>query len=212
MSLSPAHLKLATAVGGVAAVVTLQRLLKWRESNSSNAFIELFPRPSAADWLSKDEYAVLLAVCDAFCPSLEEEEVEATLRQADIPLAMKPDEAFLRSNMGILKAGALNRNVHEKVLQIILDTSTETEKAELKLLFWLLSTTVGCFALVGMAAPFQCLSLENRVTSLQRLMNSYIPDMRIAYQTLKRLTLSLLMDTYTEEGASAKVCVFRLPR
>lgn len=193
--------KLALAAGGVALAVTIQRLMKWRGENASRVFSEQYPRPSsgAADWMSPEEYAVFIALCDTFCPEEEEDQVGLAIGRMNLPKALL-DLCSPQEGMDILKAGALKKNVHSKILDIFANTSTETDKADLKTLFWLLSSTAGCLALTGMPAPFHGLSLANRVTCILRFQNSFLTELRVAYQTLKRLVMSVFMDSLTEEG------------
>ena len=203
--MSTPHTKLAVALGGAAIAASVQRLLKWRADNSASSLKGKYPRPvdGSADWLSVEEYAVLICLCDAFCPQLAEGELGAAVAQLRLPAAMLPAEPdeFLRKHAAFLTAGALNRDVQSKILNLLDIASSETEKAELKQLFWLLSSSVGCFALTGMPAPFFDLSLDNRVECLRRLQRAFLQDLKVAFQTLKRIVMSVFMDTLTEEGA-----------
>ena len=177
------HTKLAAVVGSVALAVALQKFLKWRATNSSLSIVSSHPRPSVlADWLTDEEYAVLVAVCDTFAPALSEQEVEAGIAALELPAHMNTDPDFTKKNMEILKAGALNRGVPGKVLELIGHACSETEKGELKKLLRLLSCSAGCLALTGTPIPFQVLSLKYRVKGMYALMHSFVSDLRVAYQ------------------------------
>jgi hypothetical protein len=196
------HAKLAAAVGSVALAAAVQRLLKWRAGNTSSALREGYPQPPGlADWLSAEEFACLVAVCDAFVPALRPEEVLADLPLLDLPaflLQAGLASAHSSSSMDVLRAGALERQVHIRVCELLAHATSATEKADLKMLFGLLASTAGCLAVAGMAAPFTGLSLPNRVLAVQRLQHSVVPDLRVAYQSLKRLIASSFIDTLTK--------------
>lgn len=176
--------KLATAAGAVTLVVALQKFLKWRAANSSLTIQSTYPRPPSgpAAWLTDEEYSVLVAVCDTFAPALSEQEVEAGIAALDLPAHMNSDPDFAEKNMAILQAGALNRGVPGKVLELIGHACSETERGDLKKLLRLLSCSAGCLALTGTPIPFQVLSLKYRVRGMYRLMHSFVPDLRVAYQ------------------------------
>ena len=178
------HINLLVATGLISAAAIFQRLRKWRSANTSSSLLETYRRPEGAvSWLTDEEFACLVASCDAFVPALDEDEVRAQIFALCLPgEVLERIYADSEKNMSVLQAGALNRSVHIKVAELLDASTSDVEKAELKQLLTLLATSVGCFVATGLAAPFYGLSLENRIFGIKRLKYSFLADLRIAYQ------------------------------
>lgn len=204
--------RVATATVAAGAVITIGGLAyrwfnDWRGRNSHKEFLTLEPPAHAAEYLTPTEYAVFVALCDAFYPSLTEEEVRrqtalppgtttttspvptsrsSTTRSDDsVTLYYDPrreDPNFVDKNMHILRVGALERDVHLSAIQGLTDSSNAEDRAQVALLLRLLSTTAGCLAITGLPAPFQEMSLANRMSAIRSLRDSLFADLRIAYQ------------------------------
>jgi hypothetical protein len=172
---------------------------KWRKENNCSDFASEVTPECAAQYLTAREYAVFVAMCDAFFPSLSEDEVRrqtaltsatvtaipGRLASGAVPMYYDPrgeDPMFIDKNMDILRVGALERGVHIEALQRLTDSTNDEERAQVSMLLRLLSTTAGCLVITGLPAPFHELALGNRVRALRSLRDSFLGDLRVGYQ------------------------------
>ncbi len=177
---------LALATAGVSLYVLVQKFFRWKSQNSATVFTALnknYLRPPQHTWLSSEQFAVLVALCDAFIPQLDAQEVYKEYGDLDLPVDItKLDNNLFEKNIQLLRNGALSRSVHNNVCDVLYRITSETERADVVFLLKNLATSAGCFLMTGFAAPYYGLTLKNRIKAIQRLQNSYVGDLRIGYQ------------------------------
>ena len=106
-----------------------------------------------------------------------------------------------------LQYGAINTGTHENVAKALENALYPFNKRELGLVFSLMQTSLGCFVLTGMPAPFPHLSMRNRITALHRLRDSYIQPFRAIFQTFRRITTSTFLG-HCERGMKSSIIRF----
>ena len=157
-------------------------------------------------WLPRESMLVLNQVVDAFIPAEREEDLEedgmflidrafeslwpSMMDHVEIFEALSPSmekrniRSFLLSGSKELGVAVVAAEAMEKLL-------LKEDRDQIALLLKLLSTSIGTFAMTGYPISFHSMPLEERIISLRLLRDSYVPQLRGAYQALRRLTGSI---------------------
>lgn len=186
--------------GGIVALTSLIAFHKyrhWRKKNSS-LFADIQIPPSIKCF-THSEFTVIAAICDTLIPELSEDEViqESKLKSLPFDPTIYEKDFFVRT-MSIFKMGAINNNVHVMAAEMLQKCASANDIKKTSGLLNLLGNSIGCFLLTGYLAPYPQLSISNRIKVMQNFRNSLIPDLRVAFQTFKRLTVYCFLDTLRE--------------
>lgn len=129
-------------------------------------------------FLTDAQFCTLTALCDTIIPSLD---------RAD-------DEH------GFWKRAASDLDVPRLFTRAVRDLQTKEQQAEFKQLLDALDRPVTALALTGHFKPFAALTPAEREQVLQRWAVSTVPQLRKAFQGLKRLTAALFYSVTDESG------------
>ena len=157
-------------------------------------------------WLPSRSMLVLNQIVDAFIPAESEEDLEedgffmidrsfeslwpSLMDHQEIFESLSP--AMEKKNVrSFLLSGAKELGVAVTAAEAMGKLLLQEDKDKISLLLKTLGTYVGTFVLTGYPISFQCLPLEDRVLVLRSLRGSYVPQLRAAYQALRRLTGSI---------------------
>jgi hypothetical protein len=186
--MSSRNFVLGTAAAGVTLVALIQRYRLWWLRNKSDNCRNVVSKPAAITCFTDTEFDVLVAVLDAFFPSLTDDDVTRLVSETSLPMDVTSiDPTVLSRSAPLLKSGAINRGSYVMASDVLQNCTNKADQVQLSGLLSALSTTVGCLAITGFPAPFQELGQKNREKALLRLRDSFLPDLRVAFQTLKRL-------------------------
>lgn len=151
---------------------------------------------------------VLNQIVDAFIPAISEEEldnggfslIDQSFKSRFLPKFGEENTDMSSSVMNItttqhsralLLSGAKELGVAKVMAEAMQKLLLKEEQAQVQLLLQLMSSSWGNFLINGYSLGFQNMTLEDRVAALRALRDSYIPQLRSAYQVFKRLTGSL---------------------
>lgn len=131
-------------------------------------------------FLSDPQYATLTALCDTLVPSIE---------RADDP-------------HGFWKRKASDLDVPRLMARAVRDLQSEEQQREFRQLLDYLERPITAGMLTGRFKPFVQLTPEQRERVLQRWAVSPFPQLRRAFQGLKRLTTALFYSALDDSGAN----------
>ena len=184
------------AAAAVALAVLLQRYRSWRLLNKSVTRPSPISKPISITCFSDIEFEVLVSIIDAFFPSLTDDDLSRLVRETSLPMDIKSiDPTVLDKSASFLKSGAISRGSYLMAADVLQNCTNKGDQKQVSGLLSALSTTLGCLAITGFPAPFNELSPENREKALARLRDSILPDLRVAFQTLKRLACFSFFNT-----------------
>ncbi len=124
-------------------------------------------------FLNDDQYFTLCAICDTLIPSLP------------APNGVTDAEAEF------WQRAASDYGIPKEVTKTLRDYAPPDQQKDIKLLLTLLSKPASAFLLTGKLNAFKDLPIEDRERILQRWAVSQLPQLRQAFQGLKRLTHAL---------------------
>ena len=181
--------------------------------NASSQACTTSTLPIDCKWLDEDAFRVFSALADTFFPEYDEtyitiEHIRDALNVVNPGLYEKMEQLngsnnnsmeIIHKHRDMLCKGAISSNIDCLAVMALQNNTSPTDQTQLYGLFKAMSTSVGCGVLTGNFVPFQYLSLENREIAVRKLRDSIIPELRAAFQSVKRLCGSLFL-AFREEG------------
>lgn len=162
--------------------------------------------PDECTWLDEDSFRVFSALADTFFPQYQESEITLdSIRDAldavnpGIFDASGGSIDIIHKHREMLCRGAITANVDSVAAMALQMNASPADQTQLYGLFKALSTSVGCGLLTGNFVPFQYLSLPSREVAVRKLRDSIIPELRAAFQAVKRLCGSIYLG-FRENG------------
>ncbi len=137
-----------------------------------------------AHFLNDDQYFTLCALCDTLIPSLP-----------------APDGAT-DAEIEFWKRSASDYDIPKEVTKTLRDYAPPDQQRDIKRLLTLLAKPASAVLITGKFKAFKDLSFEERERVLQRWSVSQLPQLRQAFQGLKRLTHALFYSLVDAENSN----------
>ena len=147
------------------ASIIWQVYLQWRRKllESSSELQAYKKKSSELTWVDDNAFEVVVAICDAFIPKLDENSISGSSVIASFEnlypgiskIGILPKD-FVYHKKHIAR-GALESDIPFIMCLAFQNLLSKNDQIKLFLLLKLLSTTVGCFLITGNFAPFQVL-------------------------------------------------------
>lgn len=153
--------------------------------------------------LSASERRTLRSICEAFCPSLSDEEADSALQEVRASMQQSGrtlSEDRERAIAAWCRSSATDLQVAEQVEAAIASHLVADKQRELRLLLGALGTSVGTLLLCGRFAPFADLTRSEREECLRGLRKSSFATKRKTFNSLKVMATSKFVNCFGPAG------------
>eukprot|EP01041_Mallomonas_annulata_P000493 gene493-929_t len=198
LSISHTNTIISVVVFVCSLLYFIQHLRKWHSHKAIR-------KPNDCSWIDQRSYDVLIDVCDTFFPSILTTSGNLLVECLHTFHSQLISNNIVDVNDLMTKKEFYNRcagDIHTamEISQIVQKNLSQSDSGKLKILLQLLSTSFGCFLLTGYPFPFTCLTLQQRSNALKRLRDSFLPDLRVAFQVFRRLASCMFISAVDDNN------------